>query len=234
MKTNLFFLIPLIILGQKAISQNSTPPQFSIGVHGSPTLHVIDWDGKRSGEGMDDQIYTSTVKSLTGYMAGISFQYNFLPNLALHTEINYEKTGNSFQQDEDYERWGCFGPLAYKSTRWESGFKFPTTLKYTIKTGNKTNLFLHAGTSICAFNKQSTKFEYFSGVDYPAYQSKEPAYNQALIGIGAEFKLTQHFNITMEARDYFYERSIHATNWVSIKSAEHSFRLMIGLTYRIK
>ena len=239
MRTKLIFLTLFVTLGLAANSQNYPPyakihhqPRYFIGIHGSPTLHIIDWDNKLDGIGMDEQVHTSTVTPLIGYMAGISFQYNFSALLALHSEINYEKIGYSVRQDADYEIWGCFGASPFKTTSWSTSYTLPTTFKFNIINGHKTNLFLNAGTGFQVFNKQSIKSEYFSGLTYPANQYKERATIQALIGLGTDIQLTKYFHLVLEARDYFIRRSVYDTpTRFSFESVPHSFRLLLGLTY---
>ncbi|HRG37429.1 MAG TPA: outer membrane beta-barrel protein [Bacteroidia bacterium] len=170
-------------------------------------------------------VNTSTVKPLIGYMTGISFQYNFLPRFALHSEINYEKTGYSVRQDRDYEIWRCFGIFPYQTTIWLSSYTLPTSLKFIVIKGSKANLFIQGGTSLSVFNKESRKSEYDVEIDYPPTISKERFAAHGLIGLGTSFQLTRRFQITVEARDYL------STD--KLESNTHSFRLLTGLSFKL-
>jgi hypothetical protein len=229
----IFLTLALLMLLQPARAQqkNSFQKGTYFGIHGSPTVYLPRW--KLHNE-------TATIQPLVGFMTGFSFQYNFSKRFELHWELNYEEikyhtlakvTDDIIYQDVFI---GNMFLLPMNTTHRIQYLSLPISLKFNMIKRERFAFFLNAGINWSAvLGEEITTTNYYTGKEIELMQvDRNEKYLGGLAGLGADFALTKRIHLFTEARDYFFNRLLQETD-PHMELTEHSFRFILGLTYRI-
>ncbi|HET6225130.1 MAG TPA: outer membrane beta-barrel protein [Bacteroidia bacterium] len=228
------FILFLLVFAQPSIAQtrNTFQKQTFVGVHGSPTLYIPRWNFN------NDQY---KLQPLVGFMTGVSFQYNFLKHFELHVELNYEETGyRSIAQNpcpdciiyNDVYTGNMFALPSNFTHRYQY-LSLPVSLKFNMIKRERFAFFLDAGINFRAFlGEDLVAANYYTGETlYAFHYDRKEKYLGGLAGLGVDFTLTKRVHVFIEARDYFFNRRLTETD--NMELTQHSFQLIVGLTYRL-
>lgn len=228
------FLLLCLLIGLQTVHSQTASTTFKevhTGVHGSPIVYLPSWHLSKGSQKPEPQM---------GYMTGISFQYNFSKRLALYTELNYEqinyKTVAAISDD-----------IIYQDVFIENQFMLPTdhsykkqyismplSLKFNMIKREKFSFFLNTGTYLNNFFSENvtTTNHYTGEILHNNHFDRKERYIGAIAGLGIDCNFTKKLHLLVEARDYVINRYMHETD-PDFELTSHSFRFLMGLTYRI-
>jgi hypothetical protein len=153
--------------------------------------------------------------------------------MALHLELNYEKTGyvfipgfSDFREDIiDHSIY--FPPL--RSLVQMNNITLPVSLKLNFISNDKIRVFVNAGNYINYTYSYNITDYYSDGVE--RHRSDTRSYKRgnnydlgALLGLGTDITLNKHIHLTLEIRDHLNLRGIRFKKG-------NALGLMTGLTY---
>jgi hypothetical protein len=205
-------ILPLSVLSLSSMAQEEkkSTPNFSIGVHATPTYsnRVL---------GMP-----SDYKPSMGFVSGVSGQYNFSPRWALHVELNYERSAFKVIDRNVYAD-NAATPIGQRLTQTAykvNNIQLPISMKFNFINKEKVRVYVHAGTFINYVSGYNAVSNYADGSTQHFHGTSRLNRSLGLIvGLGTDITLTQRLHLTLEAR---------ATNFNYI-----SYGLFVGLTYQL-
>jgi hypothetical protein len=235
MKSKLHTLQLILILlcpAFQASAQETKERKFTIGIHAGPTDVTMHFKASPT--------YNSySYKPFTGLIAGISGQFNFCSHVALHVELNYEKTGFIFFPAPlvYIDIVGPDGlihsvPGKFKTVTTNNNITLPVSLKFNFIQKNSIRVFVNAGTFI-NYTYSFNKVDYYDdGHKYHVYSARSSKliinnYDPgALLGIGTDITLYKRMHLTVEIRDHLNLRAVDFTR-------SNAVGLLTGLTFQL-
>jgi hypothetical protein len=201
-------ILPFLFLAIYTNAQEQEERKFAIGIHAAPTYVTIHLEQQR-------HLKNNQYKPVTGCIAGISGQFNFSPRVALHAELNYEKTGSVFLPNytNASDTWPCFVPIVVKIVTNTNSITLPVSLKFNFIQRNKILVFANAGTFVSyTYSNDITTYNYFGGKsgshDTYSYKMGNNYDPGALVGLGTDIALSKRIHLTLEVRDHLNLRDI--------------------------
>jgi hypothetical protein len=230
MKTNLNILkivLPFLFMAFQISAQETAERKFAIGMHVAPTCSTINFNSDMVND-------PAGYKPLIGCITGISGQFNFCPRLALHAELNYEKTGYIYSPSSPlvYNDMSYAPHIYYalsKSVVSINHITLPVSLKFNFVKRTNICVFVNAGTYVNYTYSYNINNYYGNGSEshlYDSYSYKQGnSYGPgALLGLGTDIRLCKRMHLTLEVRDHLNLKDIDLVR-------SNAVGLLTGLSY---
>jgi hypothetical protein len=212
---NISLLLFFLNSSSMAQEEENYSKKIFIGIHATPTYSNRVW------------LSSPNYKPAMGFVSGVSGQCNFSKRWALHTELNYERSGYTVFDRNVYIDFTLpyVPPNRVTQTAYKiNNFQLPISMKYNFINKEKITAFVNAGTIVNYIQSYKGVSTYTDGFTQHIHGKSNFAnsgnhYFGLIAGLGTDITLGQRMHLTLEAR--------------VINTVHISYGLFTGLTYQL-